>query len=308
MAQTFGITLNQVLMMFIFLLIGYFAKKGKLLNDSAGGVISNLLVWVFLPAMCFNTFATQFNITSLFKNINFVIIGTFVMIFEIALGFLWAKLMTKDKFERGVYAYTVMFPNYTYFGYPLILALYGEEWLYYAMMFMLVGNIVCYVLGFYILDPTKTKLSFKSLLNPPIAATAVGIVFGIFGIKLPKVMSTAVQNAQNCMAPMSMILAGYVLSSLPLKKAFTNVRVYLTLFVRMVFIPFCTALALYLLGFDKTVIIISAGMMAMPAGLNSIVVPASKGLNSTLGACIALISNVAALIITPVAFMILAMI
>jgi len=258
--------------------------------------------------MCFNTFATQFNITSLFKNINFVIIGTFVMIFEIALGFLWAKLMTKDKFERGVYAYTVMFPNYTYFGYPLILALYGEEWLYYAMMFMLVGNIVCYVLGFYILDPTKTKLSFKSLLNPPIVATAVGIVFGIFGIKLPKVMSTAVQNAQNCMAPMSMILAGYVLSSLPLKKAFTNVRVYLTLFVRMVFIPFCTALALYLLGFDKTVIIISAGMMAMPAGLNSIVVPASKGLNSTLGACIALISNVAALIITPVAFMILAMI
>lgn len=120
MAQTFGITLNQVLMMFIFLLIGYFAKKGKLLNDSAGGVISNLLVWVFLPAMCFNTFATQFNITSLFKNINFVIIGAFVMIFEIALGFLWAKLMTKDKFERGVYAYTVMFPNYTYFGYPLI--------------------------------------------------------------------------------------------------------------------------------------------------------------------------------------------
>ena len=105
-----------------------------------------------------------------------------------------------------------------------------------------------------------------------------------------------------------MILAGYVLSSLPLKKAFTNVRVYLTLFVRMVFIPFCTALVLYLLGFDKTVIIISAGMMAMPAGLNSIVVPASKGLNSTLGACIALISNVAALIITPVAFMILAMI
>ena len=136
MAQTFGITLNQVLMMFIFLLIGYFAKKGKLLNDSAGGVISNLLVWVFLPAMCFNTFATQFNIASLFKNINFVIIGAFVMIFEIALGFLWAKLMTKDKFERGVYAYTVMFPNYTYFGYPLILALYGEERMCYEKIIM----------------------------------------------------------------------------------------------------------------------------------------------------------------------------
>lgn len=305
MNETFNLTLNQVIIMFIFLLIGYILTKKKILNKDAGSIVSKLLLWVFLPAMCFNSFSSNFDLSSLKENFGYIFVGIAVVLIEIAVGFILAKFITKDKFERSVYIYTIFAPNVGYFGYPLVLAVLGPEFLYKAMMFTIATNVAIYTLGYYILDETKTKVSFKSLLNPPIMAIALGMCVGLLKIPVPEIIKTALNNAQNCMAPMSMMLAGFVLAPIKLTLAFKNIKVYLVVLLRMVVIPLVFTLVLLMLNFEKDIIIIAGVMTAMPAGLNTIVFPAAKGLDASLGSQIAVISNLAALITVPIAVMLL---
>ena len=62
---------GQVLILFAFAVVGFSLAKGGLVNPSHAGVLSKLLVYVFLPCNVFKTFATNFNLLNNFFLLNF---------------------------------------------------------------------------------------------------------------------------------------------------------------------------------------------------------------------------------------------
>ncbi len=109
----------------IFILLGFFFTKKKLLPAETGKVLTKFVMAVCLPCLAFCSFMKEFTVTEgVGAIVNFV--GGFVFyILFIFLGkliFLWVK----DKQKREVLAVLFAFGSTTFFAYPLVTAIYGK--------------------------------------------------------------------------------------------------------------------------------------------------------------------------------------
>ena len=73
----------------------------------------------------------------------------------------------------------------------------------------------------------------------------IGMAVGLLNIDLPKWTLSLINVSGDCMSPIAMILTGVVVSSISLKKTFTNVRIYIVSIIRLIIMPVlfiaCTA-------------------------------------------------------------------
>ena len=67
MFETFKIVLNQMMVLFLFIMVGYFLRKKSILPDNADNVISKLEVNVIVPCLSFITFANRCTLDNLIQ-------------------------------------------------------------------------------------------------------------------------------------------------------------------------------------------------------------------------------------------------
>ena len=72
MAETFKISINQILVMFIFIAIGYAMRKTKKGGEELSNVLSTILVTMSLPAMVYNNFSENFKLEMIGENMKFI--------------------------------------------------------------------------------------------------------------------------------------------------------------------------------------------------------------------------------------------
>jgi len=160
-------------------------------------------------------------------------------------------------------------------------------------------SVYTYTVGFSSL--TKRKLSLRKLVNPVNLSMVLGIAVGLTGLPLPEVLSGAVGKASGCMAPVSMLMAGIVISEFRLRDLLRQPRLYALVALRLVGIPLALGGLLSLLGRPE-IVEAAVVLLAMPCGLNTIVFPKMVGENCEIGAGLALISNVLACVTIPIVF------
>lgn len=295
---------EQTLILFVFIFIGYALAKFKLLPGSASLVLSKLLVYVFLPSLTFNTFATNFNVNKISEHGDILLIATITMIIMIPVAKLIARALTQDKLEQGIYSYTLTTPNYGYMGYALMTALYGDEMLMKMMIFTLPISVYTYTEGFRVLTG-KEKITLKNIVNPLFASLFAGAVFGLSGFAMPAVISTVLAKSSACMAPTSMILTGIVLAGFSLRETLANGKVYFVSFLRLIAIPLAVYFSVRLFTSDKTSLIVAVLTFSMPAGLNTIIFPNLSGANCKTGSSLITVANILSLATIPILFAVL---
>ena len=103
------------------------------------------------------------------------------------------------------------------------------------------------------------------------------------------------------MAPVSMLLAGIVISEFDLKKLLSNKLTYIIVLLRLLVIPIVLGT---ILNFICTPEIVQTSILfyAMPCGLNTIVFPKMIDENCEIGAGLAFLSNVFACATIPLVF------
>ena len=304
MAETFITTINQILIIFSFILIGYFVRKKHIGGDNVSTVLSALLVNIFLPAMCIKTFSENFTLSDIAQSSAYLLAGTVTLAGAFVVAKLFTAVFAENKLQKDVYMYSFLIPNLGYMGYPLIEGIFGPEMLCKMMIFVLPFNIAIYTYGIYILNP-KHEMSFKGLLNPNIVSMFIGMLIGITGIKLPSFAVSVINSAKACMSPSAMILTGVVLAGIPLKPVLLSLKSYFAALVRGIVIPGIAFLIMYLLKVPNDILIIAVGTLAMPMGLNSIVFPEAYGGDSATGAKTCTVSNIVSIITIPLVFAIL---
>ena len=304
MIETFNLTINQILMMFLFMLAGYAFQKKKIGGDSVSTVLSALLVNIFLPCVCFKSFSDNCTVKGISENISFLYAGIAVIVFAFFLAKLFSKVFGEDEMQKDVYMYSFLIPNIGYMGYPIVEAVFGELALFKMMIFVIPFQFMIFTYGIYVLNPNK-EWNIKRLFNPNIIAIALGILFGLSGLKLPAFLDKAVISAKGCMSPTAMILTGFVLGGIPIKPVFLSVKSYIAAIVRGILIPAICFIIMYLMKIDSEIILISTATLAMPFGLNSIVFPEAFGGDSKTGASTCFISTVVSIMTIPVVFALL---
>lgn len=305
---------EQVCILLIFCVVGYVLCKLHVGNADHTKLLSVLVVYVFGPCVTLNSFTKNFTVAYITDKYPLLIGGLFlVVIIYFATKPISRKLSPKP-YNQNIYHYSLIVPNLGYMGYPLCVGILGEEALLDYIIFTLPFNIYIYSIGFATLtNGTADKLSLRKVItSPSLIACAIGAIIGIAEIKLPYALYSAIEQSGNCMAPMSMLMTGMIISQYDLKVLFWDKKAYLISALRLLIIPGAVSLLFKGLGWilplvglgefqEITATINSVAVLAtcLSCGMNTVIFPRMVGEDCKIGASSVLISTLASLITIP---------
>ena len=318
-----SVVITQVFLLIAFAAVGYALTKGKILNSGHSKMLSALCLYLFLPSKVFTTFATNFNKVYLMERWPLLLAAGIIIGVVALLVLPIARLLTKDSYKRIVYHYSMTITNYGYVGYALAEAIFGQSVLQDVMTFAFTVSIYTYTIGYSTL--TGGKLSAKKLINPVTIAMVTGAIVGMFGPALlnlinttfvgvpalvdfantvPSVVKDFLSKASACMSPVSMLLAGVVISDYKFRDMLSQWQCYIIAALRLLVIPVLSCLALKALGLNWLVLP-ALMVLAMPCGMNTIVFPKLVGQDCKPGAALAFITTLACIATIPLCMWIL---
>ena len=300
MLESFTITFSQIVVLFSFIAIGYWLKKTNKIADFFNKGLSNLLVYIFMPAITFKSVSENFTLKVMSQYSFYLLASCVLMCFFLVVAFIISRTFVKNKNTRDVYMYSFTFPNSGYIGNPLVLAVFGELFLFKFIVFCIPFMLLTYTFGIYILNPNR-KFNIKSICNPIIISVVLGIIAGILNIRLPGVATNILEMSANCMAPSAMILTGIVFASNNLIDMISNKKIYIACALKMVLIPAIAVVLLKVMNLPEDVSVITIVLLTLPTGLNSIVFPEAYGGDSRTGAQLCFVSTVYCLFAAPLA-------
>lgn len=297
-----GATISQLMILFAFILFGFIIGTVKHIPREKSSILSLLLVNVFLPAKIFLNFSKQCTLSYFTKNYATFFVSIALLLLLVLVSWLISKPLTKHAYERKVYRYSFAISNYAYLGYVFIENLLGEAALTDMILFCIPFAFYTYTFGYSLLS-NKPK-SWKNTVTPMTVAIAMGMVFGICAIPLPRVAMETLELASGCVGPLSMIVTGLVISSFPIKEILPDIKTVLFSLIRLVAIPaFLLGICLFCeLFFPLPSAVYPAAVImgCMPCGLNTIVFPSMVGEDCRMGARFVLFSHILCLVTIPV--------
>ena len=308
--SVFTTTLNQIAFLFGFIIIGYILVKIKVLPENSAAVLSKLENTVFIPALVMGTFIENFTIERIGAAWKLLLVSFIIACIAIPFAILISKLVTKDKYTQKIYTYGLSFSNFGFMGNAVVSSLLPDIFFEY-LIFTLPLWIFIYLWGvprLLIADSGKKQTfteSLKSFVNPMFIAMLIGMVIGLLKIRIPEWTVSLINVSGDCMSPIAMILTGVVVSSISLKKTFLNIRIYIVSIVRLVIMPVLFIVVASFLKIPETTYICALCSLAMPLGLNTIVIPSALGKDTTIAAGMAVISHLLSCITIPLIFSII---
>ena len=296
------LTLQKVAVLVVLISAGVILRKSKKLPENTGKILSAVCTLLFCPAYNIRNLSQNVTMDSIGSKLGLFGLGAVMIVLIIAVAMVLARVFTKDDFQRRCLTYAFAISNYGYFGYPVVEGVFGSAALGNMIVFAIPTTIATYTWG-YLLFNKDGKLSLKKILTTPmVIAVATGITLGLSGIRIPGFLNDALNAAANCMSPVSMVVAGFILGGMPLKKLFKGGKAYFYNIIRLLGLPLLFGIPLYFLGLRENMLMMPLLMLALPLGLNLVVYPESFGYDATDNAQMCFISYIMALAILPVTF------
>ena len=232
-------TLSQIAFLFGFIIMGYVLAKGKIVPQGTATVLSKLENAIFIPALVMGTFVENFTVEKINAMWKLLAVSFGIAFVVIPIAILISKLVTKDKYIQNIYTYGLSFSNFGFMGNAVVMSLFPNIFFEY-LIFTLPLWILIYLWGvprLLIADAGEKQTfrkSLKAFVNPMFVAMVIGMIIGLLNINIPEWINSIITVSGNCMSPIAMILTGIVVSFIPLKKTFTNIRIYIIVAVMII--------------------------------------------------------------------------
>lgn len=238
-----GILINQMLVILGLLVIGYVSCKSGILNQESNDYFSGFLLKVSLPATILNS---AFGRIEMSRGMVLYILGIAAGIYTLfpLISHMLAKWLGLNATGEVMMNYS----NIGFMGFPIIESLYGDKYVFYVSLFLMVFNIHLFTVGIFTLERGKggePKKWMKKLYSPGILAATAAFVIVMLKVSVPMV----IRNLAGCVAgittPLAMIIIGAQVARVRLRDSFKNRKLYLLAFVKLILYPLITYLVLW---------------------------------------------------------------
>ena len=296
--ENFYTMVNIQAVLFIYLLVGVYARKKNIINDKTRQGFIDFIIQIALPCMIFHSFNQNISIKEL-KYAGIVLISSFLIcMFSMILG-KW--IYKKYPFEkRSILQYGAIISNAGFAGLPLVAAAYGDQALFYASIFIIPNRIFLWSAGISLFTEADRKTRVKSaLLNPGMIAVGIGLVKMLFNIPIHPTLNTVIKNIGDITGPLSMIVVGAILADVEVKTVFEKGVLNLS-FIRLIFIPSIAMVVMKLLHMDEIAIKVAVVLTAMPAGTTTAILAQKYGADYRFGSKCVFVSTVLSMITVPI--------
>lgn len=290
----------QLIVMISIILVGYIAKRTKILDSDGDKTLSSLVVNITTPFLIIYSMTTMTEVRVL-KNIFIVaLIYTIIMLityYVISKIVLFMRDLSLE--EKTIYRFSVIFGNIAFIGFPMCYALFGNIGLLYASIASAVQDIFLWTLGVKLISGRKTKGKFSNLLNPNIIAIFIGIVFLILDLQLPAFAQKTFLTIGNTTSPLAFLVvgSGFYGATLQLK---TVKRIILPTMIKLLVIPLFATLILINIPSTKQVIkYVILIELSMPCAASMAVMAKNYGRDHRLASQVVMFMIVASIITLP---------
>ena len=270
----FTIIMNQILVLFSMIFVGYIIRKKDIINKEINQGLSSILLEVTLPALIISSMMIKIN-TELINNIKIISLLSFILYSVIVLLTIFiTNFLSLSHRRKTVFKFLLIFGNVGYMGYPVINAIYPNYGIFYAIIANVFYNFLMFTYGVYIFiqnEDNSNQISLKNLLNNGLIAVAIGFLLLITGWQLPKPIAGALESLGSMTFPLSMLIIGSSLTNVNLKSTIKNFHFYLLSGLRLLIIPLIIYVALSQFELPSIVENISIILFSMPAAANAVI-------------------------------------
>lgn len=299
--MSFTVALNQVIMLFLMVLVGFAARKLNIVEETFSKGLSSYLFNISLPAMILSSMNYPFSMKVLSECGLLILAGVCIMAFSAVLGRLTAKLMKADAASSSIFEFGILMSNFGFMGYPVVEAFFGKQGIFYASVYSIPLYFVVNSYGVLLMQRgSGGGISLKSVINPPITAVIIGFAMFLASIRLPHTVGMSVNLIGSTTTPLSMIFVGLILGSSRTAEVFRNYKVYIVSFMRLLLLPLCALAALRLARMDLLMTGIPVLVTAMPVAANASILAEKYGGNTYLGAQCVFVSTLLSILTIPI--------
>ena len=239
------------LCLFLLILVGFVARKAKIIDADLTKGLSTVVVKVAQPFLIIYSI-TKLDFSALNLKNGLLVLGFGILshALTIALAFILFSRI-KDIDEKKIYQFAFTFCNCAFIGFPILNSLFGEIGLFYGAFYVISYNLGVWSFGVWLMSKGKAESGVtvrKIFINAGTVPCFIGLALYIVQIPLPDFLMTAMDTMGSLCTPLSLIVTGSLVAALPLREFFLNPKFYGFLAVKLVALPLLLAVILRFTG------------------------------------------------------------
>ncbi|OOF87545.1 autotransporter [Rodentibacter ratti] len=236
---------SKIIELTLIVLMGYGLVKSKLLKSEDSKPLSIIGLYIISPAVMIEAFQIDYTPKILQGLMLSLGMAVFLHIILIVTGSVLKRLLKLDPIEHA----TAIYSNSGNLIIPIVMSLFGKEWVIYASCFIVVQTFLFWT-HCRLIIVGKGNLSLKVMVkNINMWSIFIGVVLFAFQIKLPTFINGTLSSVGVFIGPNAMLIAGMLIASIPLRTIFSSKRIYLVTALRLVLIPIFLLVIIKLCGF-----------------------------------------------------------
>ena len=290
------IILKQIILMFIYMMIGFLLYKKKFVTEQGSKELGKILLYVILPVVIVKAYLVTFSV-GLLKGL---VLSFMASLLALLLSMILSRVVFGSRYP--IEQFSSAFSNAGFIGIPLVEMTFNDSMaVFYVSSFVALLNILQWTYGIVVMTGKKDSIALKKITtNPIIISFLLGILLFFLPVELPEVLDSAVAAITSMNAPVAMIILGIYLAQMKLRDLFTDRAVYLCALMRLIVIPLATAAVLALIPGNEMLKMSVLIVAATPVGSNVAIFAQMEGLDHTQAVKDICLSTVLCIVTIPV--------
>lgn len=297
--MSFFDTLAEMLVILFVIACGYAANWLGIMGGETDKKISKLLLDITMPALILGAVCTGDALPETSVVLGVLRVAAVFYGLEFLFAFTVPRLLGGTPGQQGVWGYTLMFPNTAYIGYPVVVALFGSEALFYAVILNMPFNPISFTLGTLMLTGAK-RFSLRQMFSPCVVAALLSLVVALTRLRPPAIVGETLEFLGSITVPLSLLCVGSLLAGLPLGRMLASPRLWILTAVRLLVLPLTLFAILRGLGTAPLILGIAVTEMGMPAAVNGSLLCMEYGGDAECMAQITFVSTLASILTIPI--------
>ena len=303
---------SNLISLFALIAVGYAAAKSGILKPESSSYFSTLLMKITLPCTIFVSLVMrEYDPAFVRDGVTIILAGAVMFLSMLYISHGLAVLSGVPKGSRGVWAFISAYSNSGFMGFPVALALFGNEGLALAVMLNISFNITIYTLGAMEIirdNPggSSGKIDVKSIIFSGVNVSSVLSLIFYFGrISVPSAVIVPMKYLSDITTPLSMVIIGMALAHSKASDIFTDIHAWTAAAMRLLVYPLAVMwiLRFFPLGGNPLVGAVLVVINAMPGASVTAVLCEMYGGNIDFAARIMFIQNVMCMVTIPLVCM-----
>ena len=265
MIMDLSVLLSNLIGLFLLIGVGFFAVRTGILPAEASKPMTALLMKITVPATIVSSMLRPLDMGFLKMGASMLLVGMVILPLFSVVSLGLSRLFRVADGRRGMWCFCATFCNSGFMGFPVALALFGEEGLALTVILSIPFNLMMYSIGAKMVcmdlprDGSAQAISWGKVIFSVInLSLVVGLFFYFTQIQLPQAVRGPLDYLAGVTTPLSMMITGMNLSQGKAGDIFRDRDILTAAGTRLLILP-----------------VLAWGLMRLIPGLSSLVLGAA---------------------------------